>query len=163
MVNSTQVYLAFYKHKRSWCKEPWKAFADAVTRCFTKGDYSHCELVIERREFTSGGHYEHDVVYDCYSSSVQDGGVRCKKINVRDGKWDLVLLPNVTENQIKAYFSQTKGQAYDWWGALGVVLGIKEKRSKYFCSEWCFNALMNSEDGWRFSPNQLATIFKKGN
>lgn len=158
-----KIYLAFYKHKRSWHKEPWKAFADAVTRCFTKGGYSHCELVIERREFTSGGHYEHDVVYDCYSSSVQDGGVRCKQINVRDGKWDLVLLPNVAESQIKAYFNQTKGQAYDWWGALGVVLGIKEKRSKYFCSEWCFNALMNSEDGWRFSPNQLAAIFKKGN
>lgn len=155
-----KIYLAFYKHKRSWRKEPWKALADAVTRCFTKGDYSHCELVIKRREFTSGGHYEHDVVYDCYSSSVQDGGVRCKQINVRDGKWDLVLLPNVAESQIKAYFNQTKGQAYDWWGALGVVLGIKEKRSKYFCSEWCFNALMNSEDGWRFSPNQLATIFK---
>lgn len=160
---ANRIYLAFYKHKRSWNKEPWKALADAVTRCFTKGDYSHCELVVERREFTSGGHYEHDVVYDCYSSSVQDGGVRCKQINVRDGKWDLVLLPNVAEIQIKAYFNQTKGQAYDWWGALGVVLGIKEKRSKYFCSEWCFNALMNSEDGWRFSPNQLATIFKKGN
>lgn len=160
MVN--QVYLALYKHKRSWRKEPWKAFADAVTRCFTKGDYSHCELVVERREFTRGSHYDNEVVYDCYSSSVQDGGVRCKQINVRDGKWDLVLIPSVTESQIKAYFNQTKGQAYDWRGALGVILGIKEKRSKYFCSEWCFNAVMNSKDGWRFSPNQLATIFKKG-
>ncbi len=24
MVNPTQIYLAFYKHKRSWRKEPWK-------------------------------------------------------------------------------------------------------------------------------------------
>ena len=161
---ANQVYLALYKNKRSWRKEPWKAFADMVTRWFTKGDYSHCELVVERREFTRGGHYAHDVVYDCYSSSVLDGGVRCKQINVRDGKWDLIPLNDVTEEQIKAYFSRTCGKAYDWWGALGIVLSIKQKRSKYFCSEWCFNALSSNsgnEEGWRFSPNQLAAIFKK--
>lgn len=162
MVN--QVYLALYKHKRSWRKEPWKALADAVTRCFTKGKYSHCELVVERREFTGGNHYDNEVVYDCYSSSVQDGGVRCKQIDVADNtKWDLIPLPNITESQIKAYFDRTCGAKYDWWGALGVILGIKEKRSKYFCSEWCFNAIFDNENGWRFSPNQLATIFKKGN
>ncbi|HHF3932515.1 TPA: enoyl-CoA hydratase, partial [Haemophilus influenzae] len=32
---------------------------------------------------------------------------------------------------------------------------------KYFCSEWCFNAICGSESGWRFSPNQLAAIFNK--
>ncbi|AAU36684.1 hypothetical protein [[Mannheimia] succiniciproducens] len=159
---ANQVYLALYKNKRSWAKEPWKAFADAITRNFTKGDFSHCELVVERRQFTSGSHYEHEVIYDCYSSSVQDKGVRCKQINVRDGKWVLIPLQNVTEEQIKHYFEQTKGKHYDWWGALGVVLGIKQKRSKYFCSEWCFNAIFATEEGWRFSPNQLAVMFKKG-
>ncbi|MDO9927465.1 enoyl-CoA hydratase, partial [Glaesserella parasuis] len=29
-----------------------------------------------------------------------------------------------------------------------------------FCSEWCFNAIFNSEQGWRFSPNQLAILLK---
>lgn len=160
---ANQIYLAFYKHKRSWRKEPWKALADAVTRFFTKGEYSHCELVIERREFTRGSHYDNEVVYDCYSSSVQDKGVRCKQIDVRNGKWDLIPLANLTEEQIKAYFNRTSGKPYDWWGAIGCVIGVKQKRSKYFCSEWCFNAIFNSEEGWRFSPNQLATIFKKGN
>ncbi|QOF68288.1 enoyl-CoA hydratase [Actinobacillus sp. GY-402] len=161
---ANQVYLALYKNKRSWRKEPFKALADAVTRFFTKGPYSHCELVIERTEFNGSSHYAHDTVFDCYSSSVQDGGVRLKQIDVTDKtKWDLVIIPNAKPADIRAYFVRTNGMAYDWWGALGVVLGIKEKRSKYFCSEWCFNALMKSEDGWRFSPNQLATIFKKGN
>lgn len=160
---ANRIYLAFYKHKRSWHKEPWKAFADAVTRFFTKGEYSHCELVIERREFTRGSHYDNEVVYDCYSSSVQDKGVRCKQIDVKNGKWDLIPLANLTEEQIKAYFNRTSGKHYDWWGAIGCVIGVKQKRSKYFCSEWCFNAIFNSEEGWRFSPNQLATIFKKGN
>ncbi|HHE9974404.1 TPA: enoyl-CoA hydratase, partial [Haemophilus influenzae] len=36
---------------------------------------------------------------------------------------------------------------------------IKQKRSKYFCSEWCFNAILGGESGWRFSPNQLAVVF----
>ncbi|MDE4020835.1 enoyl-CoA hydratase, partial [Glaesserella parasuis] len=31
----------------------------------------------------------------------------------------------------------------------------------FFCSEWCFNAMFNSEQGWRFSPNQLAVILNK--
>ncbi|WP_118808470.1 enoyl-CoA hydratase [Haemophilus haemolyticus] len=156
------LYLALYKHKRSWRKEPIKALADAATRFFTKGVYSHCEIAVQRIEFTNGHHYEHTTAYDCYSSSVQDRGVRCKQIDVSDNtKWDLIPLNDVTEEQIKAYFNRTSGKKYDWWGALGIVLGIKQKRSKYFCSEWCFNAIHGGESGWRFSPNQLATIFQK--
>ena len=79
-----KVYLAMYKHKRDWRKEPVKAMADRITRFFTKGQYSHCEIAIERIEFDNGHHYEHATVYDCYSSSVQDGGVRCKQIDVSD-------------------------------------------------------------------------------
>lgn len=160
MVNG--IYLAFYKHHRSWRKEPVKALADAVTRFLTKGQYSHCEIVIERLAFTRGHHYELETVWDCYSSSLRDGGVRCKQINVRDmSKWDLLPVEGVTAEQIKTYFNRTAGKKYDWWGAIGVVLGIKQKRSKYFCSEWCFNAIYNSEEGWRFSPNQLSAMFKR--
>ena len=43
-----KVYLALYKHKRSFRKEPLKAATDAITRFLTKGKYSHCELVIEK-------------------------------------------------------------------------------------------------------------------
>ena len=150
-----KVYLAMYKHKRDWHNEPVKAISDRITRFFTKGKYSHCEIA-------NGHYYEHATVYDCYSSSVQDGGVRCKQIDVSDSmKWDLIPLTDITEAQIKAYFNRTLGCKYDWWGALGIVLGIKQKRSKYFCSEWCFNAILGVENGWRFSPNQLAAIFQK--
>ena len=159
---ANRIYLAFYKHKRSFLKEPLKAVADAVTRFFTKGKYSHCELTVERMEFTQGNHYEYETVFDCYSASVQDGGVRCKQIDVSDqSKWDLMAIDGVTEEQIKAYFAKTVGHTYDWWGALGVVLGIKQKRSKYFCSEWCFNVIFGSEEGWRFSPNQLSAMVRK--
>ena len=109
-----KVYLAMYKHKRDWRKEPVKAIADRITRFCTKGKYSHCEIAIERIEFGNGHHYEHQTVFDCYSSSVQDGGVRCKQIDVSDNtKWDLIPLNDVTEAQIKAYFDRTSGKAYD--------------------------------------------------
>ena len=49
-----KVYLAMYKHKRDWRKEPIKAIADRITRFFTKGKYSHCEIAIERIEFVMG-------------------------------------------------------------------------------------------------------------
>lgn len=158
-----KVYLALYKHKRSFLKEPLKAIADAVTRFLTKGKYFHCELVIAQINFTTGHHYEYETIYQCFSSSVQDGGVRRKEIDVMDGKWDLIELRNVDPNQIVNYFDWTKGMKYDWCGAIGIVLGIKQKRSKYFCSEWCYNALnQGNQDGWRFSPNDLAVIFKRG-
>ena len=160
---ANRVYLAFYKHKRSFLKEPFKATADAITRVLTRGNYSHCELVIEQMKFTGGHHYEHETLYHCFSSSVQDGGVRCKQIDVSDkAKWDLVQIFDVSADEIKAYFNRTSGQKYDWWGAVGIVLGIKQKRTKYFCSEWCFNAIFGREEGWRFSPNDLAVIFKQG-
>lgn len=111
-------------------------FNDWLTRKFTKGIYPHCELIVRKEEFLTGHHYEVEVIYDCYSSSIRDGGVRCKQIDVSDNtKWDLIPLDGVTEAQIKAYFDRTLGCKYDWWGVLGIVLGIKQKRSKYFCSQ----------------------------
>ncbi|BFU60756.1 MULTISPECIES: enoyl-CoA hydratase [Rodentibacter] len=146
-----KIYLALYKGDGDW--------KDKIIRFFTKGKYSHCEIAIERLE--NWGQYDYRPVYDCYTSSPRDGGVRCKQINVADNtKWDLIPLDNVTEAQIKAYFDRTSGAKYDWWGVLGIVLGIKQQRSKYFCSEWCFNAIKGSDEGWRFSPNQLAVMFK---
>ena len=72
-------------------------------------------------------------MFDCYSASVRDGGVRCKQIDLPEAdKWDLICLDNVTEAQIKSYFNRTAGAKYDWWGALGVVLGIKQKRKQIF-------------------------------
>ncbi|MBF0785417.1 enoyl-CoA hydratase [Muribacter muris] len=145
------IYLALYKGKGDW--------VDRLVRFFTKGKYSHCEIAIERHQFQSGDYYP-IISYECYSASPRDNGVRCKKINLTDRlTWELIELEGITESQIKAYFERTKGKQYDLWGAIGVVLGFKQKRDKFFCSEWCFNALRNSDQGWRFSPNQLAIIF----
>ncbi|OOF59282.1 enoyl-CoA hydratase [Rodentibacter myodis] len=155
----TKIYLALYKGK---AKNRVERLQDNIICLFTKGKYSHCEIAIEQQQFSHGDRCQPNIYYDCYSSSPRDGGVRCKQINVADSsKWDLIPLKSVTEAQIKAYFNRTSGAKYDWWGVLGIVCGIKQKCSKYFCSEWCFNVIKNSDNGWRFSPNDLAIIFKK--
>ncbi|GAB1660348.1 enoyl-CoA hydratase [Mannheimia haemolytica] len=152
-----KVYLALYKGSGG---NLYDRFTDWIIRKITKGKYSHCEIAVQKSAIKD--HYHREVWYECYSSSPRDGGVRQTVINLDDGKWDLIELPNVHEQQIKAYFSGTEGKPYDWRGVLGIVLGIKQKRDNYFCSEWCFNLIKQSDEGWRFSPNQLAVIFKKG-
>ena len=53
------VYLALYKGKKTG-KNPTALlarFSDWLTRKMTKGPYSHCEIAVERIEYTSGHHY----------------------------------------------------------------------------------------------------------
>ena len=145
-----KVYLALYKAKGNW--------QDRIIRLFTKGKYSHCELVVE--ELVEWGQYDWREEYTFYSSSPRDGGVRCKQMDLNRNTWDLIELPHAKVEEITAFFNRTSGQKYDWWGVLGIILGIKHKRSRYFCSEWCWEALGNLE-GWRFSPSDLAVIFKQ--
>lgn len=152
-----KVYLALYKGRASNWRE---RIEDWLIRKVTRGAYSHCEIAVKQSNIE--GHYHYTEWFECYSSSPRDGGVRCKVINVADtNKWDLVELQNVTEAQIKAYFEQTQGKKYDLWGALGIVLGFKQRRERFFCSEWCFNAIFDSEQGWRFSPNDLAVMINE--
>ncbi len=142
------VYLALYKGKGNWI--------DKVIRLFTRGKYSHCELAVEKKRFTNGHHYEHEIIYECYSSSPRDGGVRCKEINLDNGNWDLILLRGcVNEKRIKRIFKETKGMKYDLLGAIGVVIPfIKQEKNRYFCSEWCARVL-KIKGGAKLSPTAL--------
>ena len=140
-----KVYLALYKGKAD--KRSYR-FYDAVTRFFTRGQYSHCEIAI----------HIHNNIYQCYSSSIRDGGVRRKSMML-DDNWDLIKL-DIDESQIKKFYGATTGSGYDLLGALGVVFGLRQHASKYFCSEWCYNAIFGKTGGWRFSPNDLYEITK---
>ncbi len=152
---AVNIYLALYKGNSTTKIEH---IQDKLIRFFTKGIYSHCEIVVHKQECWE--RYDYRDVYECYTSSPRDSGVRCKQIDINDGKWDLIHLDNITEEQVKAYFEKTKGAKYDWRGVFGLVLGFREKKSKFFCSEWCFNLIFNSSEGWRFNPNQLAVILR---
>lgn len=154
------IYLALYHgHRDGTGAQVWAArFTDWLTRKLTRGQYSHCEIV----EFVG------DNEYRCHSSSIRDGGVRCKYMPLPAAKWDLIELPNVSpqglptvagslKTNLAAVFAQTQGQRYDLAGALGVVFKTRQRHDRWFCSEWCGQVLGLSEP-WRFSPNDLAVI-----
>lgn len=139
-----RLYLVFYKGNGG---SLYERLQDKMIRFFTKGPYSHCEIVVVKDNMTP--------VF--YSSSPRDNGVRRKTMDINYDHWDLVEVEGDLDYILDMY-ERTKHTTYDLRGALGSVLGFKQHPSKYFCSEWCYNALTKSEDGWRFTPNSLYAI-----
>lgn len=152
------LYLALYKGNREgWGIASVKArFGDWITRKITRGIYSHCEIAVPcaNGDCAYGG-------YACYSSYIRDGGVRVKKMDLMSEKWDLIELPGVTSADLDRVWQAAQGKKYDWSGAIGTVLKIRQRPDKWFCSEFAA-AVMGIPDGWRFSPNDLAAIAGKG-
>lgn len=142
--NRNLVYLALYKGNG---KKLLHKIEDAAIRLFTWGKYSHCEIAVE-----NAGRYT------CYSASPREGGVRRKVIDLNNGKWDLIPLHNLTEAHVLSYYQKTAGKPYDFWGAFGIVLPVKQREGKFFCSEWCYNAIFGGNEGHKFSPNALAKL-----
>ena len=154
-MSNRQIYLALYKGRRDGTgAQVWAArFSDWLTRVLTRGQYSHCEIAVA----LDGGQFE------CYSSSIRDGGVRCKTMPLPAAKWDLIELPDSSgslKTNLAAVFAQTQGQRYDLPGALGVVFKTRQRHDRWFCSEWGGQVLGLSEP-WRFSPNDLSVIARR--
>ena len=152
-MSNRQIYLALYKGRRDgsgWCV--WCARAtDWLTRILTRGRYSHCEIAVHEHPQAS--------VYTCYSASIRDKGVRRKVMPLPSANWDLIPLPDSVDGRLKTLWSRTQGQGYDLLGAFGVIFGLPENRRRWFCSEWV-GAALGLPESWRFSPNDLAAIFK---
>ena len=92
-------------------------------RIWTWSKYSHAELVIDGI---------------CYSSSVRDGGVRAKRINLDSGKWDVFDVPATQEDMeyALAWFAENRGSAYDWLGIKRFVVPfVRHDPDKWFCFE----------------------------
>ena len=167
-----RIMLALYKGNRSgkWYSPSvlQARLGDWLIRTFTRSPYSHCEIAValgsEEHTITHGqytGCNTKIMLFDCYSASLRDGGVRMKTMTLPADKWDLIPI-----NQLDAYidvlnyFAQTRGKPYDFIGACGVVLGIKGSLKKWFCSEWCAAALgLQYPD--RYSPQSLADWFRQ--
>ena len=151
------IYLALYHgHRGGTGLKVWAArFTDGLTRILTRGRYSHCEIAIRLAGQNSEPQYE------CYSASLRDGGVRMKTMSLPADKWDLIPLDDaVLHAHTVGLYLRTAGQGYDLPGAFGVVFGLRENRKRWFCSEWVGKALGLAES-WRFSPNDLAAIFRR--
>ena len=150
------IYLALYHgHRGGTGWRVWAArFTDWLTRILTRGKYSHCEIAVRLPE--TAGEQE----YECYSASIRDLGVRMKTMPLPSAKWDLIPLPDSVGGRLETLWAQTQGQGYDLPGAFGVVFGLPENRKRWFCSEWV-GAALGLAESWRFSPNDLAAIFRR--
>ncbi|URL01228.1 hypothetical protein L4F91_06700 [Avibacterium sp. 20-126] len=137
----SKVYLAMYKARGNW--------VDKIIRLFTGKPYSHCELAIQFGD-----------KYQCYSSSPRDGGVRTKPMHLSADKWDLIPLA-ISGQKATAFYQKTKGKKYDFIGAIGCVLPLRQKPSRYYCSEWCYEAVFGQAPKEAISPNRLARILKE--
>lgn len=147
----SEFYLACYKGKKQGKDLKTLLFKslDWLVRKATGGEYAHCEIVVKRI----------DGQFDCYSSSLRDGGVRCKTMYLPSDKWDLIPIGQDDLSliyRLNTHFAATKGQKYDYWGAIGVPFHCNSgSLKKWFCSEWCAEVL-GLENPAQYSPNSLA-------
>lgn len=158
-----KVKLAFYKQKST--------LFDRLVMWWTKGPYSHVELVFEDPDgFMKWGDYN----FTCFSSSPVDGGTRWEVITdlYTSGKWDVVEVAEVTHNQFvdMAWYINTavNGKKYDWAGIFGFVINLTTQNQKrWFCSEVCLHVLQQTLRTFRghepsqISPNRLFEIVQQ--
>jgi len=135
--------IAFYKGRRSGLAGAF----DALVRWWTRGPYSHVELV-----FSDGL---------SASASNRDGGVRFKPITFNPDRWDFLPVDG-DERAARAWFLAHYGAAYDYAGLFGFLWRPgKGATRRWFCSE-AIAAALGYRDPWRFCPNTLAVIAGRG-
>lgn len=102
-----------------------------------------------------------------YSSSVRDGGVRSKSIDMFSGKWDYIYIGNYLEkageDKALEIFNKKKGKPYDWFGALGFGLPfLKQNKEKDYCFE--INAeMLGLQNPNKWTPLKFIKLFGKNN
>ena len=129
--------LAMYKGKG--------LIGNAAIRMWTRSIYSHCELI------TSDGF--------AMSSSLMDGGVRTKAIDLTNGKWDVIELPWADADKVNLHFQMTVGDSYSWLDLIRAQIFNRpvDQKGASFCSEWCAAAL-GIPDPTSYSPATLLEL-----
>lgn len=122
---------------------------DKFISFWTRGKYSHCELYFEDMDI-------------CFSSSSRDKGTRYKRININNGKWDIIKL-NISDEE--KYFNRTKAfidKKYDWIGIIFTQLFPlnRQDKDKWFCSEIC-GYILGYDESYKYSPNKLFKIIMR--
>ena len=131
-----EIHLLLYKGRGK--------IGNALIRWWTNSIYSHCEIRIGST---------------CYSSSLTDGGVRAKVIEIDPEHWDIIKLPSELIPSTLELFEKTKGKGYSYLDLfLDQILNrAKNRSSRYFCSEWCARAI-NLPNPSLYSPRTLADL-----
>lgn len=147
------VYVASYKGKG-------KLF-NKLLRWLDISPYSHTELALQLNP---------DGTWLCCSSSMMDGGVRFKAIDIHSGNWDLIEF-QVSDEQYSAMLDFCAKKVlqqvkYDCLGMLGAgFIGLRQNKKKEFCNEFVGNAMalmFDIREPFRLRPasfhNQMLAI-----
>lgn len=135
----------FYKGKTT--------FADRFIACWTRGPYSHCEVVLET--------YPDGSVL-CASASLRDDGVRCKRMVLKPHHWDALVVPEhrgFSLDAIQDWFRRHEGRKYDVLGVFFFIGVMPHAEDRWFCSEAVGEAC-GIPDAWRFDPNRLHALLR---
>ena len=128
----------------------WHDFGGRLICWWTRSPYSHVEIVINGV---------------CYSSSLWNGGVRKKVIDLSKPHWRVIPIEWADEKAALRVFEQHKGKPYGWGDLITQhVLRLPVDDPGLLCSELC--ALMSGlpESTARgMSPGQLVEYAENRN
>lgn len=129
--------VAFYKGE--------KRIFNRLTCFWLRGNYSHCELVLETDE---------NGLAVCASSSAMDGGVRIKHMRLDPAHWDLVPVAGDVHDAWH-WLARHEGEGYDYLGLLGFVArALGHDKVRWVCSE-AVAQMLDMPESWRFDPCSL--------
>ena len=133
--------LALYKGKGNW--------VNSIIRWRSQSIYSHCELVVDGW---------------MYSSTVRDGGVRCKIGYLPEEDWDIIPIHFTNGESILLHYSETKDNPYGWRDlAQSQIFGRSTADDKGdFCSEWCAAAI-GLPNAATYTPERLGEVVRWAN
>ena len=136
----------------------WHDVGGHLTAWWTRRPESHVEIVIE------------PVIYDpfgarCYSSSLRDGGVRAKTIDLTPSWWRVIPIEWADEEAALRVFRRYEGQPYGYWDLLTQhVLRLPVSDPGLLCSELCALMLGLPESTARgMTPGQLVEYVEMRN
>jgi hypothetical protein len=135
------VALALYKGKGNW--------VNSIIRWRSQSIYSHCELIVDGW---------------MYSSTVRDGGVRCKIGYLPEEEWDIIPIHFNNGESILSHYSETKNNPYGWRDlAQSQIFGRSTADDKGdFCSEWCAAAI-GLPNAATYTPERLGEVVRWAN
>lgn len=120
-------------------------FVNRAINLWTNGEYSHTELVVDGR---------------FYSSSIQDGGVRVKDIEIKPERWDIEPLEWADADLIKSRMALIQGRPYGYYDLLVRQVGrlpLPDGRG-IFCSDCCLWLLGMEARTRNIDPSDFMTL-----
>lgn len=146
-----KLYISFHKPKK---------ILGTLIALWTLGNYSHTEFI-----------------YNDYVYYTNPGGARIKPYVAKPNEDIFELHQNINAKDVVEFCTVNEGRGYDYLGILGQFFYAAkvQKDSKYFCSEFCLNAIdyalqftltyklksLKDRVGYAFSPNKLYKYLKE--